>query len=111
MLASLDKLAALPDTTRVHCAHEYTLTNIRFALACEPDNAELHAWRRAAFALRERGAPTVPTTIGHEKRVNPFLRVDNVSIQRQLTLTLAAHIDNRLAAFTAMRHWKDRFAA
>ncbi|PRG37768.1 hydroxyacylglutathione hydrolase, partial [Burkholderia multivorans] len=65
MLASLDALAALPGDTRVHCAHEYTLSNIRFALACEPGNAALAAWRDEAQALRARGVPTLPTPIAH----------------------------------------------
>lgn len=67
MLTSLDALAALPDDTLVHCAHEYTLSNIRFALACEPDNDALARWSDDAKALRAAGKPTLPTSIGHEK--------------------------------------------
>jgi hydroxyacylglutathione hydrolase len=73
MWESLGKLVALPDDTRVYCAHEYTASNARFALSV--DTGELVAARaREVFAARERGEPTVPTTIGAEKGANPFLR-------------------------------------
>lgn len=109
MLASLDKLAALPDATYVHCAHEYTLANLCFALACEPDNLELQAWQREAQALRERNQPTLPTTIGHEKRVNPFLRASDVALQQRLAQLLSVPVNDRLTAFTEMRKWKDKY--
>ncbi|MDE1183717.1 hydroxyacylglutathione hydrolase [Paraburkholderia sp.] len=109
MLDSLDSLSALPGDTHVHCAHEYTLSNIRFALACEPDNAALQAWRDKASALRERGVPTLPTTIAHEQAVNPFLRSDVAAIQATLSAQLHEAVPDRLAAFTLMREWKNRF--
>lgn len=109
MLSSLDKLAALPGETRVHCAHEYTLSNIRFALACDPENAELRAWRDQAAALRERNVPTLPTTISHERAVNPFLRAEAPALQRALGEQLHESISDRLQAFTLMREWKNRF--
>jgi hydroxyacylglutathione hydrolase len=73
MWGSLQKLAALPDDTTVYCAHEYTASNARFALSVDHDPA-LKARADAVFAARERGEPTVPTTIGLEKATNPFLR-------------------------------------
>jgi hydroxyacylglutathione hydrolase len=73
MWASLSRLAALPDDTRVYCAHEYTASNARFALSVDADPA-LKARAEAVFAARARGEPTVPTTIGLEKATNPFLR-------------------------------------
>lgn len=109
MLASLDALAALPGDTRVHCAHEYTLSNIRFALACEPGNAALAAWRDEAQALRARGVPTLPTTIAHERAVNPFMRADSAAIHAMLEAELHETVPDRLAAFTLMREWKNRF--
>ncbi|RQU84874.1 hydroxyacylglutathione hydrolase [Burkholderia cenocepacia] len=109
MLASLDALAALPGDTRVHCAHEYTLSNIRFALACEPGNAALAAWRDDAQALRARGVPTLPTTIAHERAVNPFMRADSAAIHATLEAELHETVTDRLAAFTLMREWKNRF--
>ncbi|AOJ02288.1 MULTISPECIES: hydroxyacylglutathione hydrolase [Burkholderia] len=109
MLASLDALAALPGDTRVHCAHEYTLSNIQFALACEPGNAALAAWRDEASARRARNEPTLPTTIAHERAVNPFLRADSPSIRATLETQLHEAAPDRLAAFTLMREWKNRF--
>jgi len=73
MWASLTRLAALPEATTVYCAHEYTAANARFALSVD-DGPALKARAAAVFAARERGEPTVPTTIGAEKATNPFLR-------------------------------------
>jgi hydroxyacylglutathione hydrolase len=109
MLASLDALAALPDTTQVHCAHEYTLSNIRFARACEPASAALAQWQDDAAALRAAGKPTLPTTIAHEKAVNPFLRVDRPDVHATLAAQFARPVSDRLEAFTLMRGWKDKF--
>ncbi|CAG9263138.1 hydroxyacylglutathione hydrolase [Paraburkholderia unamae] len=109
MLASLDALAALPGETHVHCAHEYTLSNIRFALACDPKNAALRDWSREAASLRERGVPTLPTTIAHERAVNPFLRAGDAAVQAALTEALHEPVPDRLGAFTMMREWKNRF--
>ncbi|MGF6755226.1 hydroxyacylglutathione hydrolase [Paraburkholderia sp. GAS42] len=109
MLDSLDSLAALPGSTEVHCAHEYTLSNIRFALACDPDNRALQAWRDEATGLRARKVPTLPTTIAHEKAVNPFLRAGDQAIQATLAEQLHESVPDRLAAFTLMREWKNRF--
>jgi hydroxyacylglutathione hydrolase len=73
MWASLSRLTALPDQTTVYCAHEYTASNARFALSVD-DAPTLKARADAVFAARERGEPTVPTTIAAEKATNPFLR-------------------------------------
>jgi len=109
MLVSLDTLAALPDETLVHCAHEYTLSNIRFALACEPDNAALAQWQQRAAALREGGHPTLPVTLAHERAVNPFLRVDHATLRASLARQLHEVVPDRLTAFTLLREWKNRF--
>ncbi|MGQ0653951.1 MAG: hydroxyacylglutathione hydrolase, partial [Betaproteobacteria bacterium] len=74
MLASLSKLAALPDDTLVYCGHEYTLANIDFARAVEPDNKALEARLARDRKLRDAGEPTVPSRLGDEKATNPFLR-------------------------------------
>ncbi|SPB18756.1 hydroxyacylglutathione hydrolase [Caballeronia novacaledonica] len=109
MLSSLDALAALPENTQVHCAHEYTLSNIKFARACEPDNAALLRWSEDAQSLRAAGKPTLPTTIGHEKAVNPFLRSDVPAIHAILSSQFGAPVSDRLEAFRMMRGWKDKF--
>ncbi len=78
MFANMARLAALPDETRVYCAHEYTLSNGRFALGVEPDNAALAARMVEVEAARVRGEATVPTTIGLERATNIFMRARNV---------------------------------
>jgi hydroxyacylglutathione hydrolase len=102
MWASLSRLAALPDETRVYCAHEYTASNARFALSVDDDPA-LRARADQVFAARERGEWTVPTTIGLEKATNPFLRAPQ----------LAARVGKAGApdyeAFAAVRAAKDSF--
>ncbi len=74
MFANLQRLAALPEDTRIYCAHEYTLSNGRFALTVEPDNAALAARVAAVEAARARGEATVPTSIGEERATNIFMR-------------------------------------
>lgn len=76
MWQSLDKLRKLPDDTQLYCGHEYTLANIKFALTIEPDNAALAARAKETDSQRAAGKPTIPTTMGEEKTINPFLRAD-----------------------------------
>ena len=109
MLCSLDILADLPPSTLVHCAHEYTLANIRFSLCCEPSNQDTIRWSEAATALRRAGKPTIPTTIEHERAVNPFLRVHEPEIRDVISDTFNVPVPHRLAAFILLRAWKDLF--
>jgi hydroxyacylglutathione hydrolase len=102
MWASLQRLAALPDDTRVYCAHEYTASNARFALSVDDDPA-LQARADQIFAARERGEPTVPTTIGLEKATNPFLRAPLLANR----VGAAGKAD--FEAFAAVRAAKDMF--
>jgi len=74
MYGSMVAISKLPDTTKLYCAHEYTLSNARFAVTVEPDNQDLLDYMRIAKALRENGIPTVPTTVAMEKKTNPFMR-------------------------------------
>jgi hydroxyacylglutathione hydrolase len=78
MYANMRRLEALGDDTAVYCAHEYTMSNGRFALAVEPDNAALVARMAEVTAMRERGEATVPTTIALERATNPFMRAGSV---------------------------------
>jgi len=109
MLASLDRLAELPPATRVFCAHEYTVANIRFALAVEPNNAALQERARTAQATRARGEPTVPSTIELELATNPFLRSATPSVQTAALRRLGAGALDRVQTFAAIRAWKDVF--
>lgn len=105
MWESLGKLKALPDEAKVYCAHEYTQANARFALSLGEDNADLTA--RAAEIDRTRAAdrPTVPSTLGEEKRTNPFLRADEASLAAALSMRDAAPVD----VFAEVRRRKDDF--
>ena len=84
MWHSLQKLMALPPETQIYCGHEYTKTNIRFALTVEPGNAALQARAAEADALASRGEPTLPTTMAQELATNPFLRPTSPEIQQRL---------------------------
>jgi hydroxyacylglutathione hydrolase len=110
MAKSLGKLAALPDDTKVFCAHEYTLSNLRFAQAVEPGNAELVKRLEVEGAKRARNEPTVPSTIGLEKATNPFLRYREPGIIG--SLVKAGRLEKDAApveAFAALREWKNTF--
>ena len=105
MWGSLQKLIALPDTTRVYCAHEYTQANAAFALTVEPENMALQDRAQHITALREKGLPTVPSTMGEEKDTNPFLRPDSDALQSNLGLAGANLVD----VFAETRRRKDNF--
>ena len=108
MLASLDRLAALPGNTVVCCTHEYTMANLRFALAVEPDNRELIGYHVRCAALREARKPTLPTSIAQELLINPFLRTRHPTVMAAARrFDPAAHDDNTL--FAAIRQWKNQF--
>ncbi len=111
MYASLQKLAKLPPATRVYCAHEYTLANLRFALAVEPDNRDLVEREREAQATRRRDEPTVPSSIALELATNPFLRcaADGVLAGLRDASRLQHESVTPEAAFAAVRAWKDSF--
>jgi len=109
MHASLtEKLATLPDATRVFCGHEYSVANLRFAEQVEPGNEAVRSQLVGVIAQRKRGDATVPSTIGEEKQTNPFLRTDSAEIRMRLSPTLS---ENASAAqvFAALRAAKDRF--
>lgn len=109
MHRSLGRLAALPPSTQVYCTHEYTLSNLAFALAVEPDSAALGAEVARVRALRSAGQPSLPSSIGHELRVNPFLRAADPAV----VAAASRHAGRRLASpqdvFTTLRRWKDGF--
>jgi hydroxyacylglutathione hydrolase len=105
MWKSLSKLMTLPDSMRVYCGHEYTLNNGRFALTLEPDNRDLTARMYEVENRRAKGAPTIPSTIGLEKKTNPFLRPDSREIRRRLNMEGASDVE----VFAEMRARKDVF--
>jgi len=109
LLHSLKKLAALPDDTQVYCGHEYTEANIRFALACEPENAQLIQRQKTVQSLRAAGQPTLPSNIALEKSTNPFLRCTVPAIVQAVQQQSAIKQNDEISIFTAMRAWKNIF--
>ncbi|HRM68910.1 hydroxyacylglutathione hydrolase [Thauera phenylacetica] len=106
---SLARLAALPPDTRVYCTHEYTLSNLAFARAAEPDNAERDAWAAHCEALRARGEPTLPSTIARERAINPFLRCEQPGVIEAVAAHAGSRPQDALECLAALRAWKDRF--
>lgn len=108
MLASLEKLAALPGATRVCCAHEYTLSNLKFAAAVEPLNQTLVDYTEQSKARRNQQRPTLPSTLSMERQINPFLRT-----QHSAVILAAQAFDhsatNQVSVFAALRQWKNEF--
>jgi hydroxyacylglutathione hydrolase len=109
MLASLERLAALPGTTRVCCGHEYTLSNAAFARVVEPDNPALRRRIEEVQAMRDAGRPSLPSTIAVERGSNPFLRIDMPAVRRAIDTQAGQAIGDRVEAFAALRRWKDGF--
>jgi hydroxyacylglutathione hydrolase len=106
---SLQKIAALPAGTRVYCAHEYTMGNLKFATAAMPGNSRVKSRMAAEQDKRDNGMPTVPSTIGSELDTNPFLRCNDAEVLA--TLTAASRLDGTepWQVFGALRRWKDKF--
>ena len=115
MHESLQQLAALPGDTRVCCAHEYTLSNLRFARTVEPGNVALREHEARCIELRERGEPTLPSTIALERRINPFLRCSEPAVLAAASAHAnpAAmpdeHSADPAAVLATLRQWKNEF--
>ncbi|MEN3111511.1 hydroxyacylglutathione hydrolase [Uliginosibacterium paludis] len=107
--ASLGRLASLPAETLIHCAHEYTLSNLAFARAVEPDNTALVSREAHCRALREQSRPTLPSRLADELATNPFLRCTEPSVRAALTQRLGRAPVDTLEAFSELRRWKDVF--
>ena len=105
MWTSLSKLMRLADDTKVYCGHEYTLNNGRFALTFEPENADLQMRMREVETCRANSQPTIPSTIGMEKKTNPFLRSDSPEIRKTLGMQNADDV----SVFAEVRRRKDVF--
>ncbi len=107
MFTSLSKLVALPEETEVYCAHEYTASNVAFAMAVEPDNEQLQIYRDEVIRLRGQGHSTLPSTLRREKWINPFLRTQEPSIMK--SVANRTEQTDALSIFTALREWKNEF--
>jgi hydroxyacylglutathione hydrolase len=109
MADSLAKLSRLPGDTRVYCAHEYTMSNIRFAEAVEPGNAKLAARKARDAGLRARNQPTVPSTIADELDTNPFLRSTSAEVIASASRQAGRPLATPVEVFAAVRAWKNGF--
>lgn len=108
MHASLQALAALPQATRVCCAHEYTLSNLRFAAEVEPGNAALLAHIQRCQSRRAQGLPTLPSTIGTELAINPFLRCGQAEVIESVRRHGCMGREP-VEVFATLRAWKNEF--
>ena len=108
MFNSLQKLCTLPETTKVYCGHEYTNSNLLFALEADPNNKDLKDEYNQVINLIEQGEPTLPTTISKELKINPFLRCNSEGIKN--TIKNKFNLEgNEEETFSALRKWKDNF--
>lgn len=108
LYASLQRIARLPDDTRVYCAHEYTLANLRFAMQVEPDNQALRGRLDRTRRQREKGQCTLPSTLREEKLTNPFLRCHLPAVHAAAEAYAGRALDSPEAVFAVIRYWKDR---
>ena len=109
MLHSLNKLKRLPDATKVYCTHEYTLANVKFALAVEPNNSALKKYATWAQEKRNNNQPTLPSNLQEQKVINPFLRANELSVKGAAEAYCEKSLRDDVAVFTAVRRWKDEF--
>ena len=109
MLDSLDRIAALPDTTEIYCGHEYTLSNLRFAAAVEPDNQDVRDALAEVGHRRERDEATLPSTLGRERLINPFLRSRTPAVRDAAERHAGRPLPTATDVFAAVRAWKDGF--
>ena len=109
MHGSLKKLMSLPDNTQVYCGHEYTESNLRFAMTMEGNNPKVAARYERVQGLRARGTSTVPSTMEEEKLTNPFLRWDSKEIQASVKAAASGNRADPVSIFAAVRKMKDAF--
>lgn len=109
MLDSLTRLASLPANTRVCCTHEYTLSNLKFAQAIEPDNRTLAAYVATCQQQRAKNFPTLPSSIGMEKDINPFLRTAEAAVVRSAQAHDPDTTLDAVSVFATLRTWKNNF--
>jgi len=110
MLASLNKLAALPDETEIYCAHEYTSDNLRFAATLEPDNENIKQHINHVNKLRQDNLPSLPSTLALEKNINPFLRTNTQEIKIAAEKHCGLQLEDEVSVFAEVRRWKDNFS-
>lgn len=109
MYSSLMKIFALPEETQIYCAHEYTATNLKFALQIEPENLNLLKRVKEVDEMREKKLPSLPSTLALEKKINPFLRCSTENIITTAQTHIKHTLKNPVDVFAVIRKWKDNF--
>jgi hydroxyacylglutathione hydrolase len=109
MNASLTKLGNLPPDTRMYCGHEYTAANLRFALTVDPGNGAALEYQNEVSRVRAKGDPTLPSTMGLEIRVNPFLRCADPAVVAAAESHAGKSLNGPAEVFGVLRAWKDQF--
>jgi hydroxyacylglutathione hydrolase len=109
MHQSLGRLAQLPGNTLVYCAHEYTLSNLRFAVAVEPDNPDVTARFEQVTQWRQENRISLPSNLALERKTNPFLRADIQAVKEKADERSGTDNSTPVAVFTTLRGWKDKF--
>jgi hydroxyacylglutathione hydrolase len=109
MNASLNKLRDLPPDTRMYCGHEYTAANLRFALTVDPGNGAALDYQDSVDRIRADGSPSLPSTVGLERQVNPFLRCDNPAVVTAAETHAGKALKQPAEVFGVLRAWKDQF--
>lgn len=109
MTASLERLAGLPPTTRLYCGHEYTEANLEFAATVEPSNEAIRQYQATVAECRRQQTPSLPSTIGREREVNPFLRITEPTVMSAVEQWSGKRLNDKVDVFAALRRWKDEF--
>lgn len=107
LYSSLQALAALPSDTKIYCAHEYTLSNLRFAEAVEPNNSDIKMRIKKVKLMRDQHLPTLPSILSEEMLTNPFLRCHISSVMRSAEQQTGYALKNPVEVFSALREWKN----
>lgn len=107
MYASLQRLAALPPTTKIYCGHEYTTANLAFAALVEPENRDLQQRIKDTHQMRTRGLPTVPSLLALERATNPFLRCEEAAVKKAVETYYGQTLNTPEEVFGALRKWKN----
>ena len=109
LYASLQKISAFPAQTKIYCAHEYTLNNLRFAQQVEPNNQHINERIEKIIKLRAKNLPSIPSLLIEEQQTNPFLRCDIAEVILHVERHTKKSLNNPLAVFAELRRWKDGF--
>lgn len=109
MLDAMKYFAGLPDTTEVYCTHEYSLSNLRFAATVEPKNQAITAVQENCHSLRNADKPTLPSTIGQEKTINPFMRTAQDAVAASAEHFSGNALNSEVEVMAALREWKNQF--